>query len=119
VAKASVMLMESERNNEKFILSAENKHHKEIMGLIAQHIGVKRPTLESKPWMLSLFWRWEWLVSKLLQRKPLLTRELANTTQATMLFSGNKMLEIPGFSYTPIEKTIEEMVNSCKNIIPE
>lgn len=116
VAKAAVLLMESDRVNEKFIVSAANMPNREVLGLIAKELEVRVPTLEAKPWMMSLYWRWEWLASRLLNRKPLLTKELAIITPVSMQYSGSKILEIPGFTYTTIEETISEMVAACKNI---
>jgi len=114
VAKACVILTESERANERFVLSVANKPHREVMGMIAKELGIKGPTLLSKPWMLSFFWRWEWLASRLMHRKPFITKELSNTSQANMLYSGEKMLGIAGFAYTPLEVTIKDMVASCQ-----
>ncbi|MEI6575446.1 MAG: NAD-dependent epimerase/dehydratase family protein [Bacteroidota bacterium] len=115
VAKAIILLMNSEKVNEKYILSAKNFSHQEILSIIAKEVGSKAPTKMAKPWMLSLAWRWEWLSCRLMKRKARITRELANTMQVNMIYSGEKILEIEGFSYTPLPECIREMAGLCKN----
>lgn len=115
VARAVMLLMNSERINEKFIISAGNYRHREILADIATAVGSKAPEKKATAWMLGLVWRWEWIAARIKKRKARITRELALTMQADLSFSGTKMLEIDGFHYTPIGKAIEDMAGQCSS----
>jgi len=113
VAKAVILLLRSDRVNEKFILSAGNFTHREILSTIAKALGSKVPAKKASSRMLSLAWRWEYLAGRLNGRKARITRELAQTMQLDLKFSGDKILELEGFHYTPIGKAIDDMAGLC------
>jgi dihydroflavonol-4-reductase len=109
VAKATVLLMESEHSNERFIVNGDNWSFQQLFNTIADGFGKKHPHKEATPSMGSIAWRIEKLKSLFSGKKPLLTRESARVAQSITYFDNSKLLKaLPGFSFTPLEKAIKK-----------
>lgn len=115
VVKAMILLMESDVEAEKFILSAENLLYKEVFSKIAIAFGKKPPHKRVKPWMAAIVWRLEMLKSFFTGKEPLLTKETAHTAQAVVQFDNSKFLKkFPEFTYTKIDEAIALTCNQLK-----
>lgn len=113
VAKVAVLLMESDINEERFILNSENWEFRQLFNMIAEGFGKKRPSLEATPWLSSIAWRLEKVKSSLANRKPLLTRETAKIALSKTYWQNDKILKaLPGFSFLSLEQCIKK---ACKN----
>ena len=109
VAKAMVMLMDSKITSERFILSAENWTYRGLFTAMAKGFGKKPPSRKVTPWLAALVWRLEAIKGWVTGQDPLLTKETAETAQQTVKFDNTKILQaLPGFSFKPLEQTIEE-----------
>jgi nucleoside-diphosphate-sugar epimerase len=107
VAKAMVLLMESDISNERFILSAENVSYKHLFDLIAAGFGKRGPQIPVGTFLSRLGWRAELILSWLKGRKPLVTRETARTAVQQYEYSNDKIKQALGFEFIPIEETIQ------------
>ena len=109
VAKAMVMLMDSEITAERFILSAENWTYRGLFTAMAKGFGKKPPSRKVTPLLAALVWRLEAIKGWITGQDPLLTKETAETAQQTVKFDNTKILNaLPGFSFKPLQQTIEE-----------
>lgn len=109
VAKAMVMLMDSNISAERFILSAENWTYRGLFTAMAKGFNKKPPSKKVTPWLAALVWRLEAIKGWITGQDPLLTKETAETAQQTVMFDNTKILKaLPGFSFKPLEQTIEE-----------
>lgn len=109
VARAVVLLMESEHSHERFIVNGDNWTFQQLFNTIADGFGKKHPQKEATPFMGSIAWRMEKLKSMLSGKRPLLTRESARVAQSVTYFDNSKLLKaLPGFSFTPLEKAIQK-----------
>ena len=109
VAKAMVLLMESSITAERFILSAENWTYRDLFTAMANGFGKKPPSRKVTPFLAALVWRLEAIKGWLTGQDPLLTKETAETAQQTVKFDNSKIIQaLPGFSFKPLAKTIEE-----------
>jgi nucleoside-diphosphate-sugar epimerase len=109
VARAAVLLMESEYSAERFIINGDNWTYQQLFNTIADGLGKKHPHKEATPFMGSMAWRMEKLKAMLSGKKPLLTRESARVAQSVTYFDNSKLLtSLPGFSFTPLEKAIQK-----------
>jgi nucleoside-diphosphate-sugar epimerase len=109
VAKAMVMLMDSEITAERFILSAENWTYRGLFTAMAKGFGKKPPSRKVTPWLVALVWRLEAIKGWITGQDPLLTKETAETAQQTVKFDNTKILKtLQGFSFKPLQQTIEE-----------
>lgn len=114
VAKATVLLMESQISGKRFIASGENWSFKQLFNSIADGFNKKRPTIEATPFLSGLAWRLEKLKS-MFGKKPLLTKESAKIANSTTYFDNSRILEaLPGFQFTPLSTTIDR---ACKKYL--
>lgn len=114
VAKAMILLMNSEINKERFILNAENLSYKELFTQIATCFGKKIPHKKVTPFIAAIVWRLEAIKSKFTGKDALVTKETAGTALAKVYFDNNKFLKaMPGFAFTPVSETIK---NTCADL---
>jgi nucleoside-diphosphate-sugar epimerase len=108
VARAMMLLMNSEITGQRFILNGENLPYKEIFSLIAKCFGKKPPSKKVTPFLAEVVWRMEAVKSWFTGKKHLLTKETARTAQAKVYFDNSKILEaLPQFHFTNIKDTIQ------------
>ena len=72
-------------------LSNENLSFEEIIFKIADKLNVKKPTFEVKPWMTSIAWRLDWLVSTVFRSKRKITKYGANSLHSKEIISNEKI----------------------------
>lgn len=107
VVQAMILLMNSNLNGERYILSGYNLPYKQVFSAIAEAFGKKPPHKKVTPFLASIVWRLEAIKSFFTKKNPLLTKETAHTAQAIVNFNNNKLLkQFPQFNYTPFEKTV-------------
>lgn len=108
VAKAMILLMQSNVADERFILSAVNDSFKNVFSLIAKEFNKKVPDKKTTPFLANIVWRLEWMRSKLTNKKPLITRETARSAFKESFYDNNRFLKcFPEFSYTSFDETIK------------
>ena len=115
VAKAVIHCMESDISEQRFIINGDTWSFKKLQDTIADNFKKKRPGRKTTPFLLAIAWRLEKVKSLLTGKKPLLTKESARVAQSQTFFENDKILKaLPGFSFTPLEETIE---NACKKYL--
>jgi nucleoside-diphosphate-sugar epimerase len=117
VAKITVMMMESDISEQRFIVNGDTWPFKRLQETIADNFKKKRPIKEATPFLLGIAWRMEKLKSMFTGKKPLLTKESARVAVSKTWFENEKLLKaFPGFSFTPLEETIQKACE--KYLIP-
>lgn len=115
VAVSMIELMKSDISEERFIISAENLGFRDVFMMMARNFGKKPPNRKVSPAIASVVWRWERIKSLFTGEDPLLTRETAETAQMKVYFDNSKLKKfLPGFSFKPLEQSIEE---SCREYL--
>lgn len=115
VARAAVLLMESNISEERFIINSENWSFKKLQHCIADGFHKKRPTREVNPILMSIAWRSEKLKCFITGKRPLLTKESAKVAFSKTFFDNSKIRNaLPSFSFTPLENTI---ANTCEKYL--
>lgn len=110
VVKAMDLLMKSDVNSERFVLSAGNYGYKEVFTLMAKALGKKPPHIRASAFLSGLVWRFNALKNALTGRTVTLTKETAATAQRKNYYSNSKFLRFfPAFAYTPLPETISRM----------
>lgn len=113
VAKAMVLLMNSDISEERFIISAGNFYYKKIFTMMAESLNCKPPSKKASPLMTEIVWRAELLKSRLANKEAVITKDSARAAQARCFYSNEKFLAaFPDFSYTPMEATIDRMAKA-------
>lgn len=115
VARAMILLMDSQQSARRYILSAENRTYRAIFTLIAEGFHKKPPHRKVNALLSELVWRWEAIKGRFTGSDPLLTRETAATARAKVTFNNTRLLkDFPDFRYTPLEKSIQRICNEFK-----
>lgn len=110
VASVMIQLMQSEISGERFSVIAENRTFKDIIFLIAEKLGVQKPKLEAKPWMLSVGWRLDWLSATFFNTKRRLSKYSTRSLLSSDTISNTKIKNALNFEFQRIESVIAEVV---------
>jgi nucleoside-diphosphate-sugar epimerase len=120
VVKVMHLLMKSTVSGERFSLIAENLSFEEIIFKIADKLNVKKPTFEVKPWMTSMAWRLDWLVSTVFRTNRNITKYGANSLHSKEIISNEKIKnpEISGLNYEfqSINTVLDEIILLDKKV---
>jgi len=114
VVTAMMLLMNAEISGERYILSSENIHYKDLFSQIATGFEVKPPTKEAKPWMLGLAWRALKLASVFTRNEPSITKDTAKSSITLSYYDNNKVIEQTGIVFKPLAQSIEEITQHLK-----
>ena len=107
VAKATVILMESNFSNERFIINSENWSFEKLLGTIAKGFNKPAPKREATILLGEIAWRLEKVKAIFTGKKPLLTKESARVAHSKTYFDNKKILSaLPGFSFKPLQEAI-------------
>ena len=112
VTTIMVQLMDSEISGEKFTVIAENLTYKELLDTVADGLGKKRPGMYSTRLLTSIAWRMDWLISKLLMRKRMLTRHMAQSAHATDVYDNSKVTKALHYKFTDLKAYLRALCAS-------
>lgn len=109
VAKAMILLMESNISAQRFIISAEDRSFGDVFRLIAKAFGKKPPHKKITATLAGIVWRLEAIKSRFTGKEPLVTKETASSALAKVHFDNSKLKKyLPDFKYRSIEETITD-----------
>jgi dihydroflavonol-4-reductase len=122
VSRAIIGLLQSDDwdsiKNQRYVISEENLTYREVFDRIAVALNQQKPTIRANRILLQLGWRASRLVSLLTAKEPALTKETARSAVKHSQYDGSKITRTIDFSYTPIEKTIQDIgkifLEDCK-----
>lgn len=115
VAKAMILLMDSEITNQRFILNAENVSYKTVFTEIANSFGKNPSNKKVTPFLAALIWRIETLKSYFTGKEVLLNKETAHKAMSKVYFDNTKIKKsLPGFFFRPIKETIND---TCETLV--
>ena len=117
VSKIMILLMKSDLRNERFIISANNLTYKYVFNKIADSLGVKRPFIFANSLIIFIAWRLDSLISKIMGRDPLITKEIASSAQSKSEYSNNKIVKALDYSFISIDESINRISELFKNEI--
>ncbi|MDX8552500.1 NAD-dependent epimerase/dehydratase family protein [Tenacibaculum sp. 1B UA] len=114
VVKAMINLMDSNIQNERFILVSENKTFKDVLFSIADNLNKKRPSKKVGKLITSIFWRVDWLLTILTGKEPLLTKNSAKPAHNESFYTSEKITEQLDFEFEPINDVIARISKEFK-----
>lgn len=115
VAEALILLMDSEIEDERFILNSENRSLKSFLSDIAAGFNVKAPKIKAGRLLLDIAWRMEYVKNKLTGIEPLLTRSSAQISQSKLSYSSKKLVDATGFKFKTLNEAIDDTVAFMKS----
>ena len=112
VVSIMLRLMDEESSfNQRYIVSAENLDFKFLFEQLASALGVSTPQIYATPLLTQLAWRAEYLISLLLNKEALITKESARTAHKKLKYDNNKILGIIDFKYKKISNTVNSIAD--------
>ena len=102
-----LQLMNSNIDNERFIVISENLSFKKFIEITAKHLKVKAPKRQATALVLKIGWRLDWLKSFFTRKPRSLTKQNAATALTITNYDNKKITEVLNFKFIPIEKSIE------------
>lgn len=106
VVKAASIVMESNIQNEQYIVVAENLSFRDVLGLVAEGIQKPSPKKRLKPWMVFIGWMYQSVANFLFGTKKLIAREDYKSLFKHTFYSSAKLRSEFPFQYTPIREVI-------------
>jgi dihydroflavonol-4-reductase len=117
VIDAMQLLMNSNVQGQRYIISGANVAYKEIFTRIAEAFKKRPPFKKVTPILAAIVWRLEAIKGMITGKAPLLTKETAATAQAVVHFDNTKFLKaFPEFTYRSIEETINRTCAELKQL---
>lgn len=107
VVEAMVQLMKSPIKNERYILVSEVQSFAEITRQIALNMNVKPPHIKLRKWMLFLLWLGQSIGFIFGKSKEINLRNFSSF-YSKIQFDNSKIQQHLNFSFTPINKAIQE-----------
>ena len=114
VVKAMILLMEIPATAERYIISSENYHYKDLFTEIANGFKVKAPKTEAKPWMLGIAWRALKFFSIFTGKQPSITKDAAKSSLSLSYYNNEKVINETGITFKPVGQTIQEITQYLK-----
>lgn len=112
VVKIMIQLMYNEIQNERFIISSENKSYKDVLFTIADALQVKRPSFKIKSILTSIAWRINSVTSFITKNEPVLTRHTAKSAHEKEYFSSEKIKKEINYNFENINSVIQKICNT-------
>ena len=109
VAKAQRLLMESNVVNEKFVVSAESLSYKDVLGMIADGLGKRRPYIRVNKSMVMIAWNFFKIKSFISGKSPIITKETAGTAMRIYNYSNKKLTSVSDMHFHSINDTISDL----------
>ena len=112
VARVTVLLMESNFSDERFIINGDNWEFRKLFQTIADNFGKKPPSKEAGPFLSGMAGQLEKIKAWMTGRNPLLTKESIKIALSKSYWENDKIRRaLPDFSFTPLEESIRK---ACK-----
>lgn len=118
VARAAILLMESNIVAERYVLTEGNHSYKDMFTWMANAMLRKPPHKHANAFMSKVARIFSGIKAGFAGKKPLLTRETVRTAQAICHYDNAKFLQqFPGFTYESMKNTVERVSKDfLKNI---
>ncbi len=107
VIELMILLMNSDYNNERFILNGENVSYKDFLFSIADALEKKHPAIKVSGVLAEAAWRIFKIQSLFAGSKPLVTKETARISTQKFYYDNTKVKEAMDFQFTPIAQTVK------------
>jgi dihydroflavonol-4-reductase len=112
VAAIMVELMKSDISGERFILNAENRSFRDILGLIAQELGKKPPMFRITPIFGRTITITEFIRALLTGTPRQISQQAIRLASSEMLYSNEKIVKKLGVEFIPVEEAVKNMIRN-------
>jgi dihydroflavonol-4-reductase len=114
VAKCMILLMNSTIQEERFIISAENRPYKNIVAEIATCFNIPIPNKLAKPWMMELAWRAAAFWAAIRDGAPAIDKVSAQSASVERNYDNAKLKKAIGVDFKPVSTSISQVCARLK-----
>jgi dihydroflavonol-4-reductase len=114
VVKIMIQLMDSNINGERFILVSENQSYENLVKSIAKALNAKTPNFEAQTWMTSLFWKIDWVMANIFQKKRIMSKIMSESLHTEDVYSNQKIIAALKYQFENLDDTISEICKKLK-----
>lgn len=109
VVRAMHLLMESEANRSRFIITASTLSFEKFSKMLSTALGSKPPKKEISRVGLEIGWRLDWLRQKISGKHRRLSKNFARTSHLKLAYSNQKLRDyLEDFHFTPMAEVIQK-----------
>jgi dihydroflavonol-4-reductase len=116
VVQVMVDLMASPVSGERFIVSAENLPHREVIGYISERIGKPLPLKVLTPFLIHAGSAAERILAFILQRSPRFSKESLSISLSQSSYSNLKIREALSCSFIPVRESIQASLRNYREL---
>ncbi|SHF92846.1 Nucleoside-diphosphate-sugar epimerase [Flavobacterium fluvii] len=109
VVEIAAKLMKNEYSNDRFTLVSENIAFQDLLNTIADSLKTKRPYMHASPFMVTLAYKIDWLVSNVLGQKRKLDRATARASYTESWYSNEKIKTTLQTEFLDIHQYIKDI----------
>ena len=113
VATATLQLLFSDIENERFILNAGHTSYKYLLEKIAFGFNKEAPKTRISPLAAAFIWRVEAVRSWFTGKAPLITRETAKSASSHFIYENDKIKKSLGITFQSLNQTVQRV---CKSL---
>lgn len=111
VVSPMIQLMESDIQNERYILISENWSYQQLFASMAKSLNVPAPKFNASKLVVEILWRTEWVRTGIFGGSPLITKQSAKSIFKKSYYNNSKIKETIGYEFEPIEEIIKKSAN--------
>ena len=109
VSALMIALMNSDKKNQRFILTAENATYKSFFNFVHQGFNKTKPMFKAGNIVSGIAWRVEKLRAAITGSNPLITKETARSANKTTYYSNEKIKkEFPNYQFISLENSVKD-----------
>ena len=108
-------LMDSDIQNERYILVSRNLSFESLMKMLAEGFQLNPPVKKLSNWQLDLLWRLDWLRCNFNGKRRRLSRKQANSFKTPVFYSNTKIKNTLGYEFEDLEQVISQCCQLYKS----
>lgn len=120
VVTAMISLMQSNLENERYVLVSKSLYYKELLSELAKNLHKKLPKKQVAKFWLLAFSRMDWLSNKVLRTRRILLKSTVRSLYKISFYNASKIENDLDFRFTPYRTTLERVArNYLKDFNPK
>lgn len=120
VVTAMISLMQSNLENERYVLVSKSIYYKELLSELAKNLNKKLPKKQVAKFWLLAFSRMDWLSNKILRTRRILLKSTVRSLYKISFYNASKIENDLDFRFTPYKTTLERVArNYLKDFSPK
>ena len=111
VTEIILRMLKEEKTGERYLVTGTNTTFKAFFNEACKQMQVKAPSILAGPFLTGLAWRLSGIFSRMVGKRPTITKESARSSQQITVYSNEKVLNaFPGFQFRSLEDTLENTI---------